>query len=241
MLFTPLDACSLCYDPSVISIPKDHLISGMDCCRHIVHTVDYLMEHGCLDSDITGNPVHIVVSDIPEATLHRTAEDINSIVFYGKECERKLALPGIHRIKQEQTLFYLRYLQMCYFLYLMDYIIYPDVRFFDLFKENNLSSETVSDAGTGNQKYQDMILQVILQHPQYRKLDDDYEHAFALFQDTFFTWYELSMYSYMENNQIQSDTGILPEQYLPDFSTYIHSQFKGIVFFWFWLSINDID
>ena len=139
MLFTPLDACSLCYNPSVISIPKDHLISGMDCCRHIVHTVDYLMEHGCLDSDITGNPVHIVVSDIPEATLHRTAEDINRIVFYGKEFERKLALLGIHRIKQEQTLFYLRYLQMCYFLYLMDYIIYPDVRFFNLFKENNLS------------------------------------------------------------------------------------------------------
>ena len=227
MLFTQLDACSHCYDPSVISIPKDHLISGMDCCRHIVHTVDYLMEHGCLDSDITGNPVHIVVSDIPEATLHRTAEDINRIVFYGKEFERKLALLGIHRIKQEQTLFYLRYLQMCYFLYLMDYIIYPDVRFFDLFKENNLSSENVSDAGTGNQKYQDMILQVILQHPQYRKLDDDYEHAFALFQDTFFTWYELSMYSYMENNQIQSDTGILPEQYLPDFSTYIHSRFSA--------------
>ena len=203
MLFPQLDACSHCYDPSVISIPKDHLISGMDCCRHIVHTVDYLMEHGCLDSDITGNPVHIVVSDIPEATLHRTTEDINRIVFYGKEFERKLALLGIHRIKQEQTLFYLCYLQMCYFLYLMDYIIYPDVRFFDLFKENNLSSENVSDAGTGNQKDQDMILQVILQHPQYRKLDDDYEHAFALFQDTFFTWYELSMYSYMENNQIQ--------------------------------------
>ena len=241
MLLTQQDACSPYYDPSVISIPKNHLISGMDCCRHIVHTVDYLMEHGCLDTDITGAHVHIVVSDIPEATLHRTAEDINRIVVYGKEFERKLALLGIHRIKQEQTLFYLRYLQICYFLYLMNYIIYLDVRFFDLFKENNLSSENVSDAGTGNQKYQDMILQVILQHPQYRKIDNDYEHAFALFQDTFFTWYELSMYSYMENNQIQSDTGILPEQYLPDFSTYIHSQFKGIVFFWFWLSINDID
>ncbi len=151
MLFPPLDACSHCYDPSVISIPKDHLISGMDCCRHIVHTVDYLMEHGCLDSDITGNPVHIVVSDIHEATLHRTAEDINRIVFCGKEFERKLALLGIHRIKQEQTLFYLRYLQICYFLYLMDYIIYPDVLFFDLLKENNLSSENVSDAGTGEE------------------------------------------------------------------------------------------
>lgn len=31
----------------------------------------------------------------------------------------------------------------------------------------------------------------------------------------------------MENNQIQSDTGILPEQYLPDFSTYIHSRFNA--------------
>ena len=191
MLFTQQDACSPYYDPSVISIPKNHLISGMDCCRHIVHTVDYLMEHGCLDSDITGNPVHIVVSDIPEATLHRTAEDINRIVFYGKEFKQKLSLLGIHRVKPEQTLSDLRYLQMCYFLYLMDYIIYPDVRFFDLFKVNNLSSENVSDAGTGNEKYQDMILQVILQNPQYRKINDDYEHAFDAFQDSFFSWYEL--------------------------------------------------
>ena len=226
MLFTQIQACSPYYDPSVTSMPQSHPVSCMDCCRHIVHTVDYLMEHGCLDTDIIGNHVHIVVSDIPEATLHRTAEDINRIVFYGKEFERKLALLGIHRRKQEQTLSDLRYLQMCYFLYLMDYIIYPDVRFFDLFKVNNLSSENVSDAGTGNEKYQDMILQVILQNPQYRKINDDHEHAFDVFQDSFFSWYELSMYSYMEQNNISSDTGILPATNLNNFSIWIHDQFR---------------
>ena len=109
MLFTQIQACSPYYDPSVTSMPQSHPVSCMDCCRHIVHTVDYLMEHGCLDTDIIGNHVHIVVSDIPEATLHRTAEDINRIVFYGKEFKQKLSLLGIHRVKPKQTLSDLRY------------------------------------------------------------------------------------------------------------------------------------
>lgn len=228
MIFQQMQACSPYYDPTITDIPEGHTISTMECCRHIVSTVDYLMEHGYLDTSIPGHHIHIVANNIPEAVFNRSAEDINRIVFYGKEYEKKLSLLGIHRIKPEQSHSFLRYLQMCYFLYLMDYIIFPDVRFFDLFKDCSLSSENVTDGGTGNEKYQDMILQVIYTHPQYRQADDAYEHAFDVFQDSFFSWYELSMYSYMEQNNISSDTGILPATYLKDFSIWIHDQFRAL-------------
>lgn len=219
------------YDPENNPDTTKYKYSKMGLCKALYDFSVAFEEEDFFEVFFDSSKIRIDWEKIKDNVKYRTASDISRVIFYKPEFKSKLELLGVvEPYEGEGSYDYACYLQLCYFFYLMDNYIFSDVRFFDLFKEKNWSSENVSDSGTGNEVYQRFIMSSLFNDNHYRNLDRCYEESFDRFQDAFFSWYELQTYKFTRENylDIPGKQSIIPESRLPEFAAIIHARMDEI-------------
>ncbi|MDO4500697.1 MAG: hypothetical protein Q4B60_05410 [Erysipelotrichaceae bacterium] len=222
---------SVFYDPGMHPDIINHKYSRIDLCNTLANFSKNFEEDGYLEVNIGSTVKRVELSQVKESVTHRTADEIKNIIFYKPEFKTKIGLLGVEEpLDKEDSYNYACYLQLCYFFYLMDNFIFPDVHFFDLFKEKKWSAENVSDAGTGNEIYQNFIMSSIFNDDYYRRIDAEYEESFDKFQDAFFSWYELQTYKFTKKNNLEvpGKQSRIPEQFISEFEEFINEEINKI-------------
>lgn len=217
------------YDPSIPPDPLYHY-SRMDCCHRIEEFTDAFKTEGYFELTIGERTIKRAVSAIKETVLERSAEDINRLIFYKKEFTGKLSLLNITEPSVNDTFCNARYLKLCYFFYLMDYFIFPEVRFFDLFKKESLSTENIRDSLGKSGIYQEFIMQSVFDSQCYHQSIDEYEKLISSYQNSFFDWYELKTYEYgYHYGCLKKDHSFtIPAEHLDSFNRIIKESIEQI-------------
>ena len=229
MIFIEKEINSDLYDPSVKPDVLTNRYSKSGLCNALVRLTDLIAEKGTVHI-FADKEYKISSSGIGESVLYRTAADINNILFYKKDFQEKLKLLGIVMPNENDKYKYAEYLQLCYFFYIMSYFVFPDVRFFDLFKEKNWSADNISDAGTGNETYQKFIISSLFNDEYHINIVDRYNKVSASFQDEHFNWFELSVYEYEKLNGLKKEgqMSYIPEDHIELFNNKIALKIKAV-------------
>ncbi|MBQ0064666.1 MAG: hypothetical protein KBT48_02800, partial [Firmicutes bacterium] len=136
-------------------------------------------------------PIYVIKE---EASMGRTYADIENIIVRKKEFRNKLSILHINEPEDKNSADFIYYLQFVYFFYIMTYFVFPKLKFFDLFKEKNWSSENTMQSDTGNELFEHFILQNIYEDPflkeLYLKKIASYDEEWGHCNDRFYEYYE---------------------------------------------------
>lgn len=176
-----------------------HDLNAYKLCKELERLMDNIIDYPSDIIEINVYPYSIDRKMIKDNVLNRNANDIKNIIFHHEEFSNKLALLNIKK-RDKSDKDYDEYLKIIYGLYIIDNLIFPNVRFFDLFKENKWSSENVVDANTGNERYQRCIYDYLL--ADLKKTDEEYERSHVEFCDAYFYWYQMEYDHYLKDDQI---------------------------------------
>ena len=153
--------------------------------------------------DRTGKKVRLkwLNEGLKEETFNRNNQDILNIICQKKEFRKRLESIGIVEEKDKGSINFVYYLQCVYFFYILIYFVFPNVKFMDLFKEKNWSTENTLECETGNEIYEDLIIQNIYENKEWKEKYmhriQEYDDSWNAFCNCFFSYYELNYYAFI--------------------------------------------
>ena len=121
--------------------------------------------------------------------LERSTDDIYRIIFCNGEFLNKLNILNVDRVFEDNR-YYPELLQLCYFFYIMNYFIFPQRKFFDLFKETKWSAENTVEASTSYEIFERFMMNGIFGSAYYYDLNREYELLHDRFSELYFACYQ---------------------------------------------------
>lgn len=121
--------------------------------------------------------------------LERSTDDIYRIIFCNGEFLNKLNILNVDRVFEDNR-YYPEFLQLCYFFYIMNYFIFPQRKFFDLFKETKWSAENTVEASTSYEIFERFMMNGIFGSAYYYDLNREYELLHDRFSELYFACYQ---------------------------------------------------
>lgn len=138
-------------------------------------------------------------------TIHifdRDEDDIYRIIVSKHDFKKNLEKLGFFEPENKGSIDFAYYLQVVYFIYICIYFIFPGIKFYDLYDDNNLSSENTLESNTGNEKYEKFIIDNLYQNKviKNRQIEriNKYNESIQKYQDAFFGYYEIMYYWFIE-------------------------------------------
>lgn len=187
MIFKDEKLNSFKYDPSIEV--KDEQYSAYELCKELEKIGDIILQYKSNRIELNTDPGYFNRIFIDPKVLERSTDDIYRIIFCNGDFLNKLKVLNIERVYEDNK-YYPEFLKLCYFFYIMDYFIFPDRKLFDLFKELKWSAENTIEAQTGNDIYEQFIMDNVFNDGYYHDLNNEYELLHDSFFEKYFDYYQ---------------------------------------------------